>query len=153
MHIYLIVNYVRIVKVTQSYLTLCDPINHSLPGSSIHRILQTRILEWVAVPFSRGSSQPRDQSQVSHIAVDSLSTESPGKPFLRTYVIRLGPLGNPGLYLCLKIHNLHESTEFPFAMTGSTVTCSWIRMRTYLGLLFYLSHLSVHYNHYLWIRI
>jgi len=40
----------------------------SLPGSSVHRILQTGILEWVAMPFSRGSSQPRDQTWVSHIA-------------------------------------------------------------------------------------
>ena len=40
----------------------------SLPGSPVHGILQARILEWVTVPFSRGSSQPRDQTQVSHIA-------------------------------------------------------------------------------------
>jgi len=40
----------------------------SLPGSSVHGILQVRILEWVAIPFSRGSSQPRDQTQVSFIA-------------------------------------------------------------------------------------
>ena len=40
----------------------------SLPGSSVHGILQARILEWVAIPFSRGSFQPRDQTQVSCIA-------------------------------------------------------------------------------------
>ena len=56
------------VKVTQSFLTLCDPMDHSLPVSSVHGILQARILEWVAVPFSRGFSQPRDQTQVSRIA-------------------------------------------------------------------------------------
>ena len=44
------------------------PVVYSLPVSSLHGILQTRILEWVAIPFSRGSSQPRDQTQVSHIA-------------------------------------------------------------------------------------
>ena len=54
--------------VTQSCLTLCDPVDCSLPGSSVLEILQTKILEWVAIPFSRGSSQPRDQTQVSHIA-------------------------------------------------------------------------------------
>ena len=48
------------MKVAQSYLTLCDPMNYSLSGSSVHGILQARILEWVAMPFSRGSSQPRD---------------------------------------------------------------------------------------------
>ena len=50
-------------KVTQSCPTLCDPMDHT-----VHGILQARILEWVAVPFSRGSSQPRDQTQVSCIA-------------------------------------------------------------------------------------
>ena len=48
------------VEVTQSCPTLCDPITCSLPGSSVHEILQARILEWVAIPFFRGSSQPRD---------------------------------------------------------------------------------------------
>ena len=40
--------------------TLCDPMDRSLPGSSVYGILQARLLEWVAMPFSRGSSQPRD---------------------------------------------------------------------------------------------
>ena len=56
------------VKVAQSCLTLCDPMDCNLPGSSVHGILQARILEWVAVPFSRGSSQPRDPTQISHNA-------------------------------------------------------------------------------------
>ena len=47
------------VLVTQSYPTLCDPLDCSTPGSSVHGILQERILEWVAIPFSRGSSHPR----------------------------------------------------------------------------------------------
>ena len=55
------------MKVTQSCLTLCDPVDCSPPGSSVHEILQVRILEWVAMPSSRGSSQPRDQTQVSHM--------------------------------------------------------------------------------------
>ena len=50
--------------VTQSCLTLCDPMDCSPPGSSVHEILQARILEWVAMPSSRGSSQPRDRTQV-----------------------------------------------------------------------------------------
>ena len=53
---------------TQSCPALCNPMNYSLPGSSVHGILHTRKLEWVAIPFSRGSSQPRDESQVSCIA-------------------------------------------------------------------------------------
>ena len=53
--------------VTQSCLTLCDPMDIRLPGSSVHVILQARIMEWVPIPFSRGSSQLRDQTRVSHI--------------------------------------------------------------------------------------
>ena len=52
-------------EVTQSCPTLCDPMDCSLPGSSVHRIFQARVLEWVAISFSRGSSQPRDRTQVS----------------------------------------------------------------------------------------
>ena len=50
-----------------SCVWLCDPMDGSLPGSSVHGISQTRILEWVAIPFPRGFSQPRDQTQVSCI--------------------------------------------------------------------------------------
>ena len=49
--------------VSQSCPAVCDPMDYSVRG-----ILQDRILEWVAFPFSRGSPQPRDQTQVSHIA-------------------------------------------------------------------------------------
>ena len=48
--------------------TLCDPVDCSLPGSSLHGILQARVLEWVAIPFSRESSWPRDWTQVSLIS-------------------------------------------------------------------------------------
>ena len=52
----------------QLCLTLCKPMDCIPPGSSGHGILQTRRLEWVAIPFSRGSSQPRDRTWVSHTA-------------------------------------------------------------------------------------
>ena len=64
-----------VVKVIQSCPTLGDPMDYT-----VHGILQARILEWVAVAFSRGSSQPRDRTQVSHIAADSLPAEPQGKP-------------------------------------------------------------------------
>ena len=51
------------MKVAQLYLTLCDPIDYT-----VHGIFQARILEWVAFPFSRGPSQPRNRTQVSRIA-------------------------------------------------------------------------------------
>ena len=52
-------------EVSQSCPTLCDPMDCSLPGFSVRGILQARILEWVTISFSRGSSQPRDQTRVS----------------------------------------------------------------------------------------
>ena len=52
-------------KLLQSCPTLCNPVDHSLLGSSVHRILQARILKWVAMPFSRGSSRPRDRIPIS----------------------------------------------------------------------------------------
>ena len=54
-------------EVAQSCPTLCDPLDCSLPGSSVHEIFQARILEWVAISFCRRSSQPRDWTWVSHI--------------------------------------------------------------------------------------
>ena len=56
------------VLVTQSCPILCDPMDYSLPGSSIHEILWARILDCISIPFSRGSSQPRDRTQVFCIA-------------------------------------------------------------------------------------
>ena len=56
------------VLVAQSCLTLWDPTDCSPSGSSVHGILQTRILEWAVISFSRRSSRPRDQTQVSCIA-------------------------------------------------------------------------------------
>ena len=56
------------MKATQSCLTLCDPRDCSLTGSSVRGIFQARVLEWVAIAFSRGSSWPRDRTEVSCIA-------------------------------------------------------------------------------------
>ena len=54
--------------VAKSRLTLSDPMDCSLPGYSVHGISQARILEWVSISFSRGSSQPRDQTCISCLA-------------------------------------------------------------------------------------
>ena len=73
----------------QSCLTLWNPMNCSPPGSSVHGILQARILEWAAIPSSKGSSQPRDWTHVSCIACEFFTPEPPGKlsPLLRLYVL------------------------------------------------------------------
>ena len=54
-------------EVAQSCPTLFDPMDCNVPHSSVHGIFQARVWEWVAISFSRGSSQPRNQTQVSHI--------------------------------------------------------------------------------------
>ena len=88
----------------------CSP-----PGSSVYGILQTRILEWVAISFSRGSSQPRDQTWVSCIA-DSLSSEPLGKrppeetkdnsypflPFLIEVICNISTLNTFIMYSCTR---------------------------------------------------
>ena len=63
------------VNITQWCPTLCDPTD-----DAVHGILQARILEWVAFPFSRRSSQPRDQTRSPAMQADSLPAEQPGKP-------------------------------------------------------------------------
>ena len=68
--------------------TLCDPTDYSPPGSSVHGILQARILEWAAISFSRGSSPPRIEpvSLMSPALVGGLFTiELPGKPLTHIY--------------------------------------------------------------------
>ena len=67
------------MKVAQSCPTLCDPMDYT-----VHRILQARILEWVAFPFSRGSSQPRDLARSPAVQADSLPAEPQGKPELQS---------------------------------------------------------------------
>ena len=70
-------------KSLQTCVTLCDPMDCSLPGSSVHGVLLARILAWVAMPSSRGSSLPRDQTHIysgSCITGGFFTSEPPGKP-------------------------------------------------------------------------
>ena len=66
-------------EVAQSCPILCDLMDCSLPGSSVSGIFQARVLEWVAISFSRGTSWPRDWTQASHIVGRHFTTEPPGK--------------------------------------------------------------------------
>ena len=83
-------------EVTQSCLTLCNPMNCSLTGFSIHGIFQARVLEWVAISFSRGSSRPRDWTQVSHIVGRCFTIWATREALVIMYIILL-------LYVCLYI--------------------------------------------------
>ena len=86
------------VLVAQSCLTLCDPLDCSPPGSSVPRILQAKILEWLVIPFSKGSSQPRDQTQVSFAAkslqscptmCDPIDSSPPGSSVCEIFQARI----------------------------------------------------------------
>ena len=77
-------------EVAQSCPTLCDPVECSPPGSSVHGTLQARILEWVAISFSRGSSQPRDWTQVSRIAGRRFNLWATGEVQLRILSVLKG---------------------------------------------------------------
>ena len=84
-------------KVTQSCPTLCDPIDYT-----VHGMLQARILEWVSLPFSRGSSQPRDQIQVSCIAggfFTSWATREAQEYWSGLLIPSPGDLPDPGIEL------------------------------------------------------
>ena len=90
-------------SVAQSCLTLCNPVDCGPPGSSVHGTFPARILEWVAISFSRGSSRPRDQTQVSCLAGRVFTTEPPSKPYIYTiniyvcvYALYMGFLGGSG---------------------------------------------------------
>ena len=87
----------------QLCLTLCDPVDCSLAGSSVHGVLQARILEWVAILFSKGSSRPRDQTWVSCTEADSLLSE----PRLEMFI------GN--IYI---FHVIHVKVKEAGEMTG-----------------------------------
>ena len=68
-------------EVAQSCPTLCDPMDCSLPGSSLHGILQARVLEWVAISFSRGLPDPGIEPWSPAFQADALTPEPPGKPW------------------------------------------------------------------------
>ena len=87
--------------VTQLCPTLCDPMDYSLPGSSVHGILQARILEWVSIPFSGGRPNLGIEPESPALLADSLPSESPGKPniYYRYYNISLDILWAHGKVL------------------------------------------------------
>ena len=104
-------DFISKVKVTQLCPTLCDPMDYT-----VHGILQARILEWVAITFSRGSSQPRDQTLVSHIARRFFIRfirevlEKAMAPHSSTLAWRIPGMGEPGGLPSMGLHSV-ETTE------------------------------------------
>ena len=100
-------------EVTQSCPTLCDPMDCILPGSSVHGIFQARVLEWIAISFSRASSWPRNQIRVSRIAGRRFTVwatrEASGKPY---YILIISHLLFPNYTLLMG--NSLNSTGFFF---------------------------------------
>ena len=95
--------------------SLCDPMDYSLSGFSVHGILQARMLEWVAMPSSRGSSWPRDQTRVSCIAGGFFTAKSLGKP--KSTILQL-----KNDLLIKRLFGIHLSVIF---YTVSELFCSW----------------------------
>ena len=90
--------------VAQSCLTICDPMDWSLPGSSVHGILQARILEWVAIPFSSYLPDPVIEPRPPTLQANSLPSEPPGKPpIVSDYISNISQIAD---HFCINICNL-----------------------------------------------
>ena len=113
-----------VCSVAKSCLTVFDRINCSLPGSSVHGISQARILKWVAISFSRGSSQPRDQtkSPVSpSLAGRFFTTETPGKPLWDDSHILYSDMGLYYMFICKRLLSFVHFTVCKFHPPPQTV--------------------------------
>ena len=85
-----------------SHVQLYNPMDCSPPGPSVHGILQARILEWVVIPFSRGSSQPKDQSRISCIAGRYLTGEPTGRPMYNYICVSLLISNAVPIFACVR---------------------------------------------------
>ena len=111
---------VLVVQSLQSCPTLCNPMDYSPPGSSSHRISQERLLEWVAISFSRGSSRSRDQTCISCI----------GRWTFFFFPLPLSHMGSPFLSdtcskFCLFFYE-------PFSFSNSSVKIIYIFQIVYI---------------------
>ena len=119
--------------ITKSWLTLCDPMDCSMPGSSVHGISQARILEWVAISFCRGSSWPKDGTQVSCIAGRLFTVWTtreilflPLTKFLPSiasliFIFRIFIIDNKGIYHFMNIFILSSYWK----VTSETTLTAW----------------------------
>ena len=101
------------VLVAHSCPTICNTMDCSPPGSSVHGMLQARILEWVAISYSRGSCQPRDWVRFSCMQADSLPSEPPQKQSLmhkRSTTTHLKPLSTPSNLVQSVLHGWNQGT-------------------------------------------
>ena len=96
-------------------LTLCNPMDCSLPGSSVDGIRQGRILEWVAMPSSRGSSQPRDQTSISCRSCMKVNTLSRVRLFATLWTVAQGifPTKGSNRHLLQVLHEIEDAQSCP----------------------------------------
>ena len=106
------------VLVTQSCLSLCDPMGCSPPGSSVHGILQARKLEWVAIRFFRDVRDPEMEPRSSALQADSLLPEPPGKPIANNYRSSSSNLPRSFPYLFIADDALRLCSVFTWWMGG-----------------------------------
>ena len=107
------------VLVSQSCLTLCNPMDCSPPDSSVHRILQARLLKWVAISFSRASSWPRDWTSISCV----------GRRILYHWAIREAPFFNSWKCPDLKGSLTYRGAGFPGGTSGKEPACQCRRLK------------------------
>ena len=106
-------------EVAQWCPTLCDPMDCSLSGSSIHGIFQARVLEWIAISFSRGSSRPRNRTRVSHIAGRRFTVRGQGR----------------GSYVCSQTRDVTGKLCADFSLRGSLQMgdLEWRKLKIFLS--------------------
>ena len=106
--------------------TLCDPVDRNPPSSSVHGILQARILEWVTIPSSRGSSWPGMEAGSPTLRADSLPSEPPGKPNMATLNNKWNhKFGQENAYLLNKVKGniIHFINNFNYLEAGHGRGC------------------------------
>ena len=144
-------------SVTQLCPTLCNPMDYSLPGFSVHGILQARILEWVATSYSRGFSQPRDRTSISwvscigrQILYHCANLEAHWYATNHNYLLKMTKmnllmmilyLGQTGIYMVSGTSHLEYSIEIASLtlLLLHQLLLQWLRMAEFLFLHFLVS--------------
>ena len=117
--------HVCIRSVLQSCPALCNPMDCSRPGSSVHGILQTRVLEWVVISFSRGSSPPRDRVRLSCIA-DRLFTNWTSREYIPRVLHKMKNISSRSVFsfspfhgsFWLKVHTFGKEIKWSSSLLG-----------------------------------
>ena len=124
--------------VSQSCPILCDPVDCSPPGSSVHGILQARIVEWIVIPFSRGSFQPRDQTrQILYHLSHQGSPVIYSRKVIIAFLCKLFAMQQISVQmhssLLLPCHFLKEDSPHQVSCEYQSFRCHWANANSYLN--------------------